>query len=125
MIGLLVWGVSTIAKLTCTYTILTVKISERGGPELAQHYYHYQFHLSDLVRLYINNLPYSTLPAFSDRTAAPLHRSIAPPLRPTLTAAAMSTDKPLPFIYQFAAGAVAGVSEILVMYPLDVVKTRV
>ncbi|GAB7363918.1 hypothetical protein MBLNU230_g4481t1 [Neophaeotheca triangularis] len=37
----------------------------------------------------------------------------------------MSTEKPLPFVYQFAAGAVAGVSEILVMYPLDVVKTRV
>lgn len=37
----------------------------------------------------------------------------------------MSDPKPLPFIYQFAAGAVAGVSEILVMYPLDVVKTRV
>ncbi|OCK83085.1 mitochondrial 2-oxodicarboxylate carrier [Lepidopterella palustris CBS 459.81] len=37
----------------------------------------------------------------------------------------MSSDKPLPFVYQFAAGAVAGVSEILVMYPLDVVKTRV
>ncbi|MCJ1286283.1 Mitochondrial 2-oxodicarboxylate carrier 2 [Xylographa opegraphella] len=37
----------------------------------------------------------------------------------------MSQEKPLPFIYQFAAGAVAGVSEILVMYPLDVVKTRV
>ncbi|RFU35331.1 hypothetical protein B7463_g966, partial [Scytalidium lignicola] len=37
----------------------------------------------------------------------------------------MASDKPLPFIYQFAAGAVAGVSEILVMYPLDVVKTRV
>ncbi|KAH6707692.1 mitochondrial inner membrane transporter, exports 2-oxoadipate and 2-oxoglutarate from the mitochond [Leptodontidium sp. 2 PMI_412] len=37
----------------------------------------------------------------------------------------MSQDKPLPFIYQFAAGAVAGVSEILVMYPLDVVKTRI
>ncbi|KAL5872533.1 hypothetical protein ACKVWC_008157 [Pyricularia oryzae] len=36
----------------------------------------------------------------------------------------MSSEKPLPFIYQFAAGAVAGVSEILVMYPLDVVKTR-
>ncbi|CAK7566315.1 MAG: hypothetical protein SEPTF4163_004255 [Sporothrix epigloea] len=35
------------------------------------------------------------------------------------------SDKPLPFVYQFAAGAVAGVSEILVMYPLDVVKTRV
>ncbi|KAF2762010.1 mitochondrial carrier [Pseudovirgaria hyperparasitica] len=37
----------------------------------------------------------------------------------------MTTEKPLPFVYQFAAGAVAGVSEILVMYPLDVVKTRV
>lgn len=36
-----------------------------------------------------------------------------------------SNQKPLPFAYQFAAGAVAGVSEILVMYPLDVVKTRV
>lgn len=34
-------------------------------------------------------------------------------------------QQPLPFIYQFAAGAVAGVSEILMMYPLDVVKTRV
>lgn len=31
----------------------------------------------------------------------------------------------LPFIYQFGAGAIAGVSEILVMYPLDVVKTRI
>ncbi|KAJ5714184.1 uncharacterized protein N7483_011365 [Penicillium malachiteum] len=52
--------------------------------------------------------------------------------------AAIMSDKPqqpLPFVYQFAAGAVAGVSEILVMYdsasipsaryPLDVVKTRV
>ncbi|KAF2729777.1 mitochondrial 2-oxodicarboxylate carrier protein-like protein [Polyplosphaeria fusca] len=37
----------------------------------------------------------------------------------------MASEKPLPFVYQFAAGAVAGVSEILVMYPLDVVKTRV
>lgn len=39
----------------------------------------------------------------------------------------MSTaePKPLPFIYQFLSGAVAGVSEILVMYPLDVVKTRI
>ncbi|KAK6204585.1 mitochondrial 2-oxodicarboxylate carrier 1 [Scheffersomyces amazonensis] len=35
-----------------------------------------------------------------------------------------TTPKPLPFIYQFGAGAIAGVSEILVMYPLDVVKTR-
>lgn len=33
-------------------------------------------------------------------------------------------QKPLPFGYQFLAGAIAGVSEILVMYPLDVVKTR-
>ncbi|KAI1504782.1 mitochondrial carrier domain-containing protein [Biscogniauxia marginata] len=36
-----------------------------------------------------------------------------------------SNEQSLPFIYQFAAGAIAGVSEILVMYPLDVVKTRV
>ncbi|KAL3488120.1 mitochondrial carrier domain-containing protein [Aspergillus germanicus] len=36
-----------------------------------------------------------------------------------------AAPKPLPFQYQFVAGAVAGVSEILVMYPLDVVKTRV
>ncbi|OWB69462.1 hypothetical protein B5S33_g3484 [[Candida] boidinii] len=34
-------------------------------------------------------------------------------------------QRPLPFIYQFGAGAIAGVSEILVMYPLDVVKTRI
>lgn len=26
----------------------------------------------------------------------------------------MATDKPLPFIYQFAAGAVAGVSEVCI-----------
>ncbi|KAJ2246186.1 hypothetical protein GGH98_004371, partial [Coemansia sp. RSA 454] len=32
--------------------------------------------------------------------------------------------KPLPFLFQFAAGAIAGVSEILCMYPLDVAKTR-
>lgn len=75
MIGLLDWGVSTIAKLTCTYTILTVKISERGEPELAQHHYHYQFHLSDLVRLYINNLPrYLTVP-FPPSVTAPQHAS--------------------------------------------------
>uniref|UniRef100_A0A060TB98 ARAD1D29282p n=1 Tax=Blastobotrys adeninivorans TaxID=409370 RepID=A0A060TB98_BLAAD len=36
-----------------------------------------------------------------------------------------SNEKPLPFVYQFVSGAVAGISEILVMYPLDVVKTRV
>lgn len=36
----------------------------------------------------------------------------------------MSEPQSLPFVYQFAAGAVAGISEILVMYPLDVVKTR-
>jgi hypothetical protein len=28
-------------------------------------------------------------------------------------------DAPLPFYMQFAAGAIAGVSEILAMYPLD------
>ncbi|KAL4969043.1 putative mitochondrial 2-oxodicarboxylate carrier protein [Aspergillus stella-maris] len=32
---------------------------------------------------------------------------------------------PLPFGYQFIAGAVAGVSEVIIRYPLDVVKTRV
>ncbi|KAL6890750.1 mitochondrial carrier domain-containing protein [Trichoderma evansii] len=37
----------------------------------------------------------------------------------------MAEPKPLPFQYQFAAGAIAGVSEILVMYPLDVIKTRI
>ncbi|VEU19399.1 DEKNAAC100219 [Brettanomyces naardenensis] len=36
----------------------------------------------------------------------------------------MSEDRPLPFVYQFMAGAVAGISEVLIMYPLDVVKTR-
>ncbi|KAI0301351.1 mitochondrial carrier domain-containing protein [Russula brevipes] len=37
----------------------------------------------------------------------------------------MSSDKkPLPFYVTFAAGAIAGVSEILTFYPLDVVKTR-
>ncbi|KAI9491587.1 mitochondrial carrier domain-containing protein [Zychaea mexicana] len=39
----------------------------------------------------------------------------------------MSSDappKPLPFHFQFLAGAIAGISEILTMYPLDVVKTR-
>jgi len=35
-----------------------------------------------------------------------------------------SQPPPLPFSMQFAAGAIAGVSEILTMYPLDVVKTR-
>lgn len=38
----------------------------------------------------------------------------------------MATEqrKPLPFVATFAAGAIAGVSEILTFYPLDVVKTR-
>jgi len=35
-----------------------------------------------------------------------------------------STKKPLPFYVTFTAGAIAGVSEILTFYPLDVVKTR-
>ncbi|CAG8599601.1 5733_t:CDS:2 [Paraglomus occultum] len=33
-------------------------------------------------------------------------------------------EKPLPFSYFFLAGGLAGTTEILVMYPLDVVKTR-
>ncbi|KAJ7500780.1 mitochondrial carrier [Mycena galericulata] len=32
--------------------------------------------------------------------------------------------KPLPFAANFVAGAIAGISEILTFYPLDVVKTR-
>ncbi|KAJ7748599.1 mitochondrial carrier domain-containing protein [Mycena metata] len=32
--------------------------------------------------------------------------------------------KPLPFAANFIAGAIAGISEILTFYPLDVVKTR-
>lgn len=38
----------------------------------------------------------------------------------------MSSDakKQLPFIANFTAGAIAGISEILTFYPLDVVKTR-
>jgi len=36
-----------------------------------------------------------------------------------------STPKPLPFVYQFTAGAIAGVTELLCLYPLDVVKTRI
>jgi len=37
---------------------------------------------------------------------------------------AQQQKKPLPFIANFTAGAIAGVSEILTFYPLDVVKTR-
>ncbi|KAJ3046084.1 hypothetical protein HDV00_003834 [Rhizophlyctis rosea] len=37
---------------------------------------------------------------------------------------ANNANKPLPLHFSLAAGAVAGVSEILTMYPLDVVKTR-
>ena len=36
----------------------------------------------------------------------------------------VNRDEQLPFMYQFVAGAIAGISELLVMYPLDVVKTR-
>ncbi|WVQ82706.1 hypothetical protein IAT38_004838 [Cryptococcus sp. DSM 104549] len=31
---------------------------------------------------------------------------------------------PLPFVYTFASGAIAGCTELLLLYPLDVVKTR-
>ncbi|KAG8831520.1 hypothetical protein FRC17_003045 [Serendipita sp. 399] len=45
--------------------------------------------------------------------ATPAKPALAPPNR-----------KPLPFWANFTAGAIAGVTEILIMYPLDVVKTR-
>ncbi|KAI3636328.1 hypothetical protein MIR68_005680 [Amoeboaphelidium protococcarum] len=35
-----------------------------------------------------------------------------------------SQQKPLPFKYQLLAGGVAGITEILLLYPLDVIKTR-
>ncbi|KAJ3147034.1 hypothetical protein HDU89_005842 [Geranomyces variabilis] len=44
-------------------------------------------------------------------------------LWPAATPAAVS-QAPLPFSFSLAAGAIAGVTEILTMYPLDVVKTR-
>ncbi|AAW42240.1 hypothetical protein CNBC4680 [Cryptococcus deneoformans B-3501A] len=36
----------------------------------------------------------------------------------------LKTPLPLPFIYTFASGAIAGCTELLLLYPLDVVKTR-
>jgi len=36
----------------------------------------------------------------------------------------MSQEKPLPFRYQLAAGAIAGVTECVITYPLDIAKTR-
>ncbi|KAI9220469.1 mitochondrial carrier domain-containing protein [Blastocladiella britannica] len=38
--------------------------------------------------------------------------------------AAPAAQKPLPFHWQLFSGAVAGVTELALMYPLDVVKTR-
>merc|ERR1711939_1161536 len=37
----------------------------------------------------------------------------------------VTRPRPLPLVYQFAAGAIAGVTELLCLYPLDVVKTRI
>ncbi|KAG0372638.1 hypothetical protein BGX24_012775 [Mortierella sp. AD032] len=44
----------------------------------------------------------------------------------TRSASTGTTKKrtPLPFAYQFLAGSIAGVTEIVCMYPLDLVKTR-
>jgi solute carrier family 25 2-oxodicarboxylate transporter 21 len=80
--------------------------------------------LSSPLRSFITPLPSPNPRNTRTETSEHLLLSILEetPRNDTVT---MSTEKPLPFIYQFAAGAVAGVSEILVMYPLDVVKTRV
>jgi solute carrier family 25 2-oxodicarboxylate transporter 21 len=67
------------------------------------------------ISIYIGPVSFSGFPAILQ----PSFYSTAQPLP------IMAEEKPLPFVYQFAAGAIAGVSEILVMYPLDVVKTRV
>ncbi|KAG9098013.1 hypothetical protein FRC06_006918 [Ceratobasidium sp. 370] len=42
----------------------------------------------------------------------------------TMSSTTRPTRKPLPGYYQFGAGAFAGVTEICIFYPLDVVKTR-
>ena len=41
-----------------------------------------------------------------------------------ITDKANDNPQALPFSVTFAAGAIAGISEILTFYPLDVVKTR-
>jgi solute carrier family 25 2-oxodicarboxylate transporter 21 len=41
-----------------------------------------------------------------------------------MAATTTQKPKPLPFYCQFSAGAIAGVSELLLLYPLDTVKTR-
>lgn len=50
--------------------------------------------------------------------------STPPSAKPVGTASTGGKPKPLPFIYTFAAGAIAGCTELLTLYPLDVVKTR-
>lgn len=47
------------------------------------------------------------------------HKAVA-----SLAPATTAKPKPLPFIYTFTAGALAGCTELLTLYPLDVVKTR-
>ncbi|RIA87319.1 mitochondrial 2-oxodicarboxylate carrier 1 [Glomus cerebriforme] len=46
------------------------------------------------------------------------------PVTPVIPVTTAAPEKPLPFLFHFTAGGIAGTSEILVMYPLDVVKTR-
>ncbi|KAJ3085162.1 hypothetical protein HK102_000253 [Quaeritorhiza haematococci] len=48
----------------------------------------------------------------------------APAAAPAAPVPAVAKKQPLPFHLNLLSGAIAGVSEILVMYPLDVVKTR-
>jgi hypothetical protein len=71
------------------------------------------------------------LSAFRLSLAGPFDQSVAASIKANVNPhdthkfrTMSSTKKPLPFYVTFTAGAIAGVSEILTFYPLDVVKTR-
>lgn len=67
--------------------------------------------------------PYPSLTTASSKQQAAGSRQQASRIFP-LPKMTTSQPKPLPFYAQFTAGAIAGVTELLCLYPLDVVKTR-